>query len=337
MIIVYILAAVLGSALAYQALGSYLDARRLPPLGRLVATGAGGLHLYELGAGGPAVVLESGIAATCISWALVQPEVAKFTRVASYDRAGLGWSGQCTTPRTVEQMVSELAALLSKAQLPPPYVLIGHSFGGLLIRAYAHLHPDQVAGLVFVDPVSLGHWAECDPNELRRLEAGARLSRRGALLARFGIVRAALAFLAAGGRRLPGLVARASARHATDFISNIVGQVQELPPAYWPMIRAHWSNPKCFRSMAAYLQCLPTSAQAALEMPLPPAIPFIILSAGSATQAELQERDAWVAQNERGRHATVEGTGHWLQFERPDTVVDAVRELVDLARNRSNS
>ncbi len=334
MIILCTLAALLGAAFSYQAFSSYLDRRRLPPLGRLVDTASCRLHLHERGTGSPVVVLESGIAATSISWALIQPQVAEFTRVASYDRAGLGWSGPCTEPRTLRQMVSELAALLENARLSPPYILVGHSFGGLLIRAYAHLYPDQVAGLVFLDPVSLSHWAHCDPNELRRLKTGVRLSRRGALLARFGLVRASLALLAAGGRRLPAFVARASARRATGILSNIVGQVRQLPPVFWPMVRSHWSNPKSFRAMAAHLECLPASAQAALDMQIPPTIPFLILSATSATPAELLERDQWTRQSRHARHTVIEKTGHWLQFDRPDAVVSAIHELVCLARNR---
>jgi pimeloyl-ACP methyl ester carboxylesterase len=336
-IILYALAALLSAAVVYQAVSSYIDARRFPPLGRLVNTGSCRLHLRHDGTGGPMVVLESGIASSSISWALVQPQVAEFTRVASYDRAGLGWSGKSATPRTVEQMVSELAALLKKAELPPPYVLVGHSFGGLLIRAYAHLRPAEIAGLVFVDPVSLRFWSGCAPDDLQRLQTGARLSRRGAFLARFGVVRAALAILASGGRRLPAWIARASARRATGLVSNIVGQMQKLPPVYLPMIRSHWSSPKSFRALAAYLECLPASARAVLKMPIPPAVPFIVLSASTATPDELRERDEWVQQNASARHTIIENSGHWLQLERPEAVVSAIRELVALARHRSNS
>lgn len=336
-VVLYIAAALLGAGVFYQALSYRLETRRLPPLGRILDIGPCRLHLYQLGMGDPAVVLESGIAATSISWALIQPQVAEFTRVASYDRAGLGWSGRCAAPRTLEQMASELAALLESAGLQAPYILAGHSFGGLLIRAYAHLRPAEVAGLVFVEPVSLSHWAHCSPGEMQRLATGAKLSRRGAVLARLGVVRAALTLLASGGRRLPALAARASARRATGLISNIVGQIQKLPPVFWPMVRSHWSNPKSFHAMAAYLECLPASARAALDMPIPPTIPFIILSASNATPEELEERDVWTAQSRHGRHVIVADSGHWLQLERPKAVVDAIRELVELARIGLNS
>lgn len=286
------------------------------------------LHVQEQGSGKPVVVLESGIAASSLSWALVQPKIAEFTRVVSYDRAGLGWSAKCGTPRTLEQMVSELSALLSRAAVPPPYVLIGHSFGGLLIRAYAALKPTDVRALLFLDPVSLEFWAECDVSELRRLERGIRLSRRGAWLARLGVVRFALAALAGGGRRFPKLIGRASAGKGAKIMENLAGEIRRLPPAVWPLVRAHWSRPKCFEAMALYLESLPASARAALRLPIPPEIPFTILSASSATAAELAERDAWVAQSQRGRHIRLPQCGHWVQLEQPEVVVEAVRALI---------
>ncbi|MBV9083095.1 MAG: alpha/beta hydrolase [Acidobacteriaceae bacterium] len=334
MAIVFSIAALLALGLAYQGIESYRDRRRFRPLGRVVAVGQSKLHLHEQGSGAPAVLLEAGLAATSLGWSLVQPEIATFTRVCSYDRAGLGWSEHARppAPRTVQQMVSELSEALAATRIGPPYILVGHSFGGLLIRAYASLSPEHVAGLVFVDPVSLESWAKCDAGSRRKLMYGIRLSRRGAILARFGLVRAALTLLARGGRRVPKLMGRAAAGEGAVVMQRLVGEVQKLPPEIWPMVRSHWSNPKSFRAMAEYLECLPASAEAAIAMPLPPGVPFVVLSAANATDREIAERDEWVRGNAIGRHVRVEGTGHWIQLERPDVVVDAVRELVDRCR-----
>ncbi|MGI8962545.1 MAG: alpha/beta fold hydrolase [Bryobacteraceae bacterium] len=316
----------------FQTLGSYYDARRFPAPGRLINAGPCRLHLNEQGVGNPVVVLESGIAASSLSWALVQPKAAEFTRTCSYDRAGLSWSDNCAVPRTLRQIVSELTRLLSHAGLDGPYILVGHSFGGAVIRAFANLQPANVAGLILVDPMSLGYWANCGPSEERRLRLAARLSRRGALLARIGVVRAALTALASGRRIFPKLIARISAGQGTDVILHLVGEIQKLPPELWPLLRAHWSRPKCFRAMAGYLDALPESARTAVQMPLPPEIPFVVLSASSANEAELQERDSWVQQSRHGRHIRIEESGHWLQLERPDVVVAAIQELVGLVR-----
>ncbi len=312
----------------------------LPAPGRLIDIGLGRggcrLHLHQQdlhqqSAGTPAVVLESGIAGSSLSWALVQPKIAEFTRVCSYDRAGLGWSDACTEPRTVPQMVSELATLLERGNVPPPYVLVGHSFGGLLIRAYAHLRPQEVAGLVFVDPVSLEIWAECTLHNRQRLALGVRLSRRGALLAHLGLVKFALWTLASGGRRLPKLIAKVTAQRDASVIERLTGEIRRLPPEVWPFLRAHWSRPKSFRAMADYLECLPAAAASASSMPLPAAVPSIILSAANSTPTELLERDGWIAATRNGLHLRVSNSTHWIQLEQPDEVVAAVRRACALS------
>ncbi len=327
----------IAATVVYQALGSFYDARRFPAPGQLIDIGSCRLHLNQQGGGSPVVVLESGIAASSLSWAQVQPKVAELTRVCSYDRAGLSWSENCAAPRTLHQIVSELDDLLSRAGLCGPYILVGHSFGGAVIRALANLHPAKVAGLIFLDPVSLEYWANCTPSEERRLQLAAKLSRRGALLAQMGVVRGALTALALGGKRFPKLIARITAGQGTDVILRLIGEIQKLPQELWPVIRAHWSRPKCFRAMAAYLESLPESARAALQMPIPAEIPFIILSAGTASEAELEERDSWVRQSKFGRHVRIEEGGHWLQLERPTIVVEAIQELVWRARDEKRA
>lgn len=302
--------------------------------GSLIDIGGCRLYAHSQGTGTPAVILESGIAATSLSWSYVQPMVAKFTRVLSYDRAGLGASSACRNPRTLEQFSSELNALLTRADIAPPYILAGHSFGGLLVRAFAALHPKATAGIVMVDPVSLQHWANASADELKRLAYGVRLSRRGAVLARLGVVRLALWLAAAGGRKLPKLIARASAGKGTPAIDRLMGEVRKLPPDVYPMLRSHWSRSKTFLAMADHLECLPASARSVLCMPIPPDIPVAILSASSALPAELEEREGWVKQREYGRHIRLENCGHWLHLELPGVVAAAIKDLVDLARQR---
>lgn len=97
--------------------------------------------------------MEGGNGQPGLTWAAVQPEVARFARVCTYDRAGLGWSEPSPKPRTAGNTVAELHTLLGRAGVEPPYVLVGHSMGGGLVRLYAHEHPDQVVGLALVDPL----------------------------------------------------------------------------------------------------------------------------------------------------------------------------------------
>src|SRR5215469_9211432 len=124
-----------------------------PPPGKLVDIGGLRLHINCTGTGSPAVVMEAGPNDSSVIWQLVQPEVSKFTRVCSYDRAGFGWSDAPNEPRSSSNIASELARLLTRAAVPGPYVLIGHDFGTLDLRVFAAGHRQEVAGMVFVDSV----------------------------------------------------------------------------------------------------------------------------------------------------------------------------------------
>ncbi|MFL5383956.1 MAG: alpha/beta fold hydrolase [Longimicrobiaceae bacterium] len=122
------------------------------PSGRLVDVGGYRLHLHCTGRGAPAVVLLPGSGDFSFDWSLAQPGIARSTRVCAYDRAGSAWSDPGPTPRTMQQEAHELHLLLQRAGVRPPYLLVGHSYGGLVARVYAAAHPGEVAGVVLVDP-----------------------------------------------------------------------------------------------------------------------------------------------------------------------------------------
>jgi pimeloyl-ACP methyl ester carboxylesterase len=125
-----------------------------PPPGKLVDVGGWRLHLNctgEARVSQPTIILESGLGDFSVEWSLVQPGVAKFARVCSYDRAGDGWSELGPHPRTLRQIVYELHTLLDKAGVKPPLVLVGHSYGGWLTRLYALTYPADVVGMVLVE------------------------------------------------------------------------------------------------------------------------------------------------------------------------------------------
>jgi pimeloyl-ACP methyl ester carboxylesterase len=122
----------------------------------------GGHNLYIdcKGTGSPTVILESGLEGDVVTWKDVHPEAAKFTRVCRYDRAGLAHSDYGPVPRNAELTAQDLHTLLTKANVAPPYILVGHSFGGLLIRRYAFDFPDEVTGMIFVDSLHENWWDE---------------------------------------------------------------------------------------------------------------------------------------------------------------------------------
>ena len=135
----------------YQMFGNLRDPRRFPQRGRSVQAGALRLNIECSGHGVPTVILDSGMGVPAVGWAMVQPEVAKFARVCSYDRAGYGWSETGPKPRTSLQIAKELGALLEASGEKGPYILVGHSFGGYNVRLFTSLYPADVVGVVLVD------------------------------------------------------------------------------------------------------------------------------------------------------------------------------------------
>ncbi len=146
--LVILLAAGAASSQVWAAPG---DENTSAPAGILVDAGGHKLHLYCTGEGSPPVILENGLGRTANDWRKIQPEVSKFAQVCSYDRAGIGWSKAGPMPRSSARFVKELRTVLQNADIPGPYVLVGHSLGGVYIRHFARLHPSEVAALVLVD------------------------------------------------------------------------------------------------------------------------------------------------------------------------------------------
>jgi pimeloyl-ACP methyl ester carboxylesterase len=146
-----VVAALTGAA--YQWIATRKDLAANPPPGRLVDVGGHKLHIWCTGSGEPTVVLENGLGggSGIVGWSVVQPEVAKFTRVCSYDRAGTGYSDPGPSPRTARRIAYELAQLLDRTGISGPLVLVGASIGGLFVRVFASEHGERVVGLVLVD------------------------------------------------------------------------------------------------------------------------------------------------------------------------------------------
>jgi pimeloyl-ACP methyl ester carboxylesterase len=289
---------------------------RYPPPGRMLDVGGRRLHVYETGQGSPTVLLEAGIAATSLSWRPVQDAIARFARVASYDRAGLGWSDAAST-LTLSQQVDDLHALL--AELPPPYILVGHSFGGLIIRAYAGRYPTEIAGLVLVDALRPEEWHPLSSEQRRTLARGVRLSRRGAMLARVGVVGWCLRSLLAGSRWLPKAVGGAASGSGLTVMKRIAGEVGKMPREVWPMVAEHWSQPKSFLGMAAHFESLPESARDMCASAPLEGVPVIVLTPAG--------KPVLNGVGGRVRHVVAERSGHWIHLDQPELVVEAVRSI----------
>jgi pimeloyl-ACP methyl ester carboxylesterase len=183
------LMAVASIAGGYETVKEAADAAAYPMPGELVDIGGHRLHLNCTGSGTPTVILEPGAGGTS-SWAgWIGPAVAEETRVCVYDRAGKGWSEQSDVFPDADQIAGDLHTLLSRAGVDGPYVLAGHSFGGLYVRAFASLYPDEVAGMVLIDSTAAADAGEPAAAEVDGYDPMARVSALGAGTARLGLAR----------------------------------------------------------------------------------------------------------------------------------------------------
>jgi pimeloyl-ACP methyl ester carboxylesterase len=323
--------ALLSLGLIYQLIGTLRDARRHPPPGQRIDVNGTRLHLRTMGSGSPVVILESGITASSLSWSGLQPTLAQYTTVCSYDRAGLAWSDSSDTPPTPNALARQLHELLSRAGLRGPFVLVGHSFGGLVVRAFAAQFPAETAGLLLLDALHHREWLEPSARQKRMLRGGVLFSRIGVVLASVGIVRLCLALLSRGSRKAPRAVLHSFGKGATAVVERVLGEVTKLPAEVLPAIRAHWSRPKSFATLARYLAALPRSSTEFVEVNALPAVPLIILSA-ECTGEQLASQKELASLCAGGKHHLIPGCGHWVHLDKPEAVVETVREILEQVR-----
>src|SRR5713101_6164073 len=257
---------------------------------------------------------------------------AKFTCACSYDRAGLGWSDADPMPRTAQRIVNELRTLLTNARTKGPYVLVGHSFGGLAVRLYAAQYPEEVVGMVLVDPTHPSQWLQMAEEQRKRLERGARLSRLGEILARLGIARLTAFLVSAGALGIARFsVSLVSGGALNQTVEHILAPVKKLPSELWPILKAIWVQPKFFEALASEMECLPESAAQVAASGAYGDMPLVVLSAGDATTAKTMEQEA-VRLSSNGKIIVVPNSGHWIQLDQPQVVIDAIREVLQSVR-----
>lgn len=325
-----VLAALAGAGALYQAIGAARGARRFAAPGEWIDVGGHRLHAVCRGEGSPLVLLESGIAASSLSWSVVQPAIATFTRVCAYDRAGLAWSDAPSCPRLFTRIVEDLAAVLTHLSSGERCVLVGHSFGSFLIRAYAARHPDRVAGIVLVDPPT--EWLTMSDERVRLLRGARSLSKIGAVLAYLGVVRACLGLLTGGAPGAPRRFVRIFGAAAARTLERLVGEVRKLPPDVHPVVKALWCQPKCFHSMADHLRTLEREGPSMGRFVPPPRVPVVVISGRDLPPEQCAAHRELTEGSADGRHVIATRSGHWIQFDEPELIVRVVRELVDRER-----
>jgi pimeloyl-ACP methyl ester carboxylesterase len=307
----------------------------ISPPGQLIDLNGWRLHLHATGKAStsqPTVILEAGAGGFSVDWSLVQPEVARFARVCSYDRAGLGWSELGPHPRTLRQVVWELHTLLKKAGLRPPFVLVGHSYGGILVRLYAFTYPEEVAGIVLLES---GH------------ERGVQVLRNGQLVR---LVETAAgkpvpevktseplreSDIPAGPRAQIEAAARSMAARANEPPRD------KLPPdarrmRAWAFGQVkHWAandNPFEGEELAGLIAKWTGTPYPLGDMPL------IVLSRGlpGADNPEVEEEHKrnqaeLLGLSRSARQVIAPHSGHQILLDEPHLVVEAIREVLAAA------
>jgi pimeloyl-ACP methyl ester carboxylesterase len=305
------------SGFVYRTVATARERRLFPPLGRLVDAGGYRLHVHCLGTGSPSVIFESGLSMSSNAWALVQPEVARFTQACSYDRPGYGWSDVPPDPRTGARAAEDLHRMLGNAGIPKPYLLVGHSLGGGQVRLFASRYPKEVAGMVIVA-------SDHEDQRTRKPSAGAE----DAGVVRF--LRAARGGLA----RLRSLLFRPTVdkEYAAHLRKYLPVRAAESEIAYL----AQSKHAKATSEDRRRIPAIEAQLRAARDFG---DIPLIVLSErrafsnpGSADEIEAariaDELQAEMSRFSRnGKHVRVD-SGHMMPLEKPEVIVNAVLEIL---------
>lgn len=297
-----------------------------PPPGELVAMNGSRMHIHCTGTGSPVVVMEAGATDISLSWAKVQPSVAEFTRVCAYDRLGYGWSDPLDGQVTARTVTGRLHSLLGAANISPPYILVGHSLGGEYVRYYATRYPDEVAGIVLVDPGSEWQMVRTGENFTREQQAA--------------IHTAVLGIRAMGERAEEGTL-------ATNL--SLVPVDPRLPlyefHAYQALLatRPYFWEARAVEAESAFT--IFTELQQA-EISLPATIPLTVISAGNAMEFSMDPAEdahanavfrtlqqEMARESANGTYRVAPDTTHYIQLDRPDIVIEAIHSVVDVVRS----
>jgi pimeloyl-ACP methyl ester carboxylesterase len=283
----------------YQWLATRRDLAATPPPGHLVDIGGHKLHLWCTGDGSPAVILDTGLGGSSAGWGYVQPDVARFTRVCSYDRAGMGYSDPGPSPRTARRIATELAELLARGGISGPVVLVGASIAGFDVRVFASDHAERAAGLVLVDPSHEDDAHEVPP-----------MARFVPLLSTVGVLRL--------------------------FGMSFGDTDESLAPSVRRFARATRFRTAGYRAAADEIIHVRESAEEVRSSRRKLTIPILVVTgARGADENWRQLQQDQASLSERGCLIVAPRSGRVVQTDQPAIVVDAIRTVVETARGHN--
>ena len=315
----------------YQAIASASDEKTYKPVDQMVDVNGTQMRLDCRGSGSPTLVLEAGGQSWSTHWRLVQDDVAKFTRVCSYDRAGYGWSEPVNEELSPQNSAEMLHALLEKGGEKPPYLMVGHSFGGVFIRAFTAQYPDEVVGMVFVDSSHDDQTQRIPPEIADSPETAQARNKALAtlriypIIERLGLIRAfklydpAIASLQFAENDKALLLAE---MYRTGYIGAI-GRELDMMNAYESQHR----ELKSLGDLPLIVLTRKVDAQDMIEQ-IPPSLQSMELAQQMADIVNGMQEEL-VALSTRGELIIVEDTGHNIQFDKPQAVIGAIREVFE--------
>jgi len=320
-----LLVVVLVGGAIFQAAASASDLKKYPPSGQLVDVGDYRLHLTCTGQGSPTVVLEAGAGSPGLTWTFVQEEIEKSTRVCSYDRAGFGWSEPAAGPLSPQQVASDLHALLETAGVPGPYILVGHSAGGVYVRTYAGQYPAEVAGMVLVDSSHEGQAVRYPPEWQQLDKVQNSMIAVGRVISPFGLMRLSRMFDAAIAISDPEIkAAYLSTLYRTRFCRVSADEIAALAESY--------NGPDVLGSLGDLPLIVLTADSSEEEMlaQIPAYLRSVVgpdvIKKIFQVNREMQEDLAGLSS--RGKQILVPNSSHMIPLDQPGAVVDAIRDVL---------
>ena len=298
-----------------------------PAPGELYDVNGYRMHLRCVGEGTPTVIMEAGSGDCSLSWALVQQNVSQFTRVCTYDRQGYGWSDPVAGPVTAQNVTGSLHALLTRANTTPPYVMVGHSLGGIYVRSYAHRYPDDVAGMVLVDPGSEWQMSRTGENFTREMKAA--VGARAAVLREMGQEAA------------DGTFARNLSLVEKYADPRLPAWEYRAYRSLWATVPSVW-NACATEAESAFFLWDEVSRKNITSLG---DIPLIVLSSGKdmgfsadpevnayANEVFRTLQKEMAGESPNGRYLIAQNSSHYIQIDEPELVTGAIRSVVDEVR-----
>jgi pimeloyl-ACP methyl ester carboxylesterase len=305
----------------YQSVESSNDPRTHSPPGVLVDVNGYKMHLYRLGEGSPTVILESGLNDSWLYWYRVQPAVANFTRVCSYDRAGVGWSDTQPEPPHSRNIALHLHSLLTNAGVKPPYILVGHSIGGIHVRVYQNMYPSDVVGMVLVDSTN-PDWKQRLPLPLMKWIPLQRFEYKLAKLAMpFGVL------------RFFGLLCGNGPAEIRDMLRTVECQTRWIDTQVTEYNDFYSGADEGRMTSSLGSMPLVVLSHDPDKGGLPGFIRADVAKLSETALGQMQEELSHLST--RGSFVVAKGATHYIQLDRPDLVIDAVHVAVATSRNET--